>query len=216
MVTRTFRRLDEDRQTAVLAAILDEATAKGPAAVNIKEVARRAGVSVGALYGYFGSRDGMLSFATEVCVRSMTEMLDHYGPALAAMPVREALMAYVTGGIEWGRSVPGLAAFFARGAYQGDPDVLERLVHPIADALRETIGLILKAAADRGEVRSDLDLDAVTRIVHALTIAVTDAQLLPYLNSYLQVLDDTIAPPRALETAIDVVLAGIQETKGRS
>ena len=210
LVTRTFRRLDPDRQLAVLTAILDEATAKGPASASIKEVARRAGVSVGALYAYFGNRDGMLSFGTELCVRSMTTTLDTYGPTLAAMPVRDALLAYVAGGVAWGRAVPGLASFFARGAYQGDAEVLDRLVRPIADAMRHTIGLILAAAVDRGELRPDLDLAATTRIIHALTIAVGDVQLLPYLNTYLQVLDDAVPAERVLEAAIDLALNGIR------
>ena len=52
LVTRTFRRLDPQRQQAVLVAILDEAIEKGPAAINIKQVAERAGVAIGSLYQY--------------------------------------------------------------------------------------------------------------------------------------------------------------------
>lgn len=36
-VTRTFRRLDPERQQAVVHAILEEATEKGPTAINIKK-----------------------------------------------------------------------------------------------------------------------------------------------------------------------------------
>jgi AcrR family transcriptional regulator len=50
IVTRTFRRLDPDRQEAVFNAILEEAIEKGPASLNIKEIARRAGISIGSLY----------------------------------------------------------------------------------------------------------------------------------------------------------------------
>src|SRR3989304_4680797 len=57
-VTRTFRRLDPDRQEAVFNAILEEAAEKGPASLNVKEIARRAGGSVGSLYQYFPNRDG--------------------------------------------------------------------------------------------------------------------------------------------------------------
>ena len=39
LVTRTFRRLDPQRQQAILNAILDEAAERGPAALNIKLVA---------------------------------------------------------------------------------------------------------------------------------------------------------------------------------
>ena len=41
-VTRTFRRLDPERQQAILTGILDEAVERGPTAINIKQVAERA------------------------------------------------------------------------------------------------------------------------------------------------------------------------------
>src|SRR5665648_683227 len=127
LVTRTFRRLDPGRQRAILDAILEEAAEKGPASVSIKVIARRADVSVGALYTYFGNRDGLLAFAVEVCVRSMTQLFDASG----------------AGGLEWSRTTVGLVSFFARGADQGDPAVVDEVVRPVAEAMRATVGLIL-------------------------------------------------------------------------
>src|SRR5512137_1361834 len=89
-VTRTFRRLDPARQQAVINAILEEATQKGPASLNIKEIARRADVSVGSLYQYFPNRDGLLDFAIELAARYMTDMFEISRPYLMAMPLREA------------------------------------------------------------------------------------------------------------------------------
>ena len=209
LITRTFRRLDPDRQRAILDAILEEAAERGPTSVSIKGIARRAGVSVGALYTYFGSRDGLLAFAVQVCVRSMTQLVEAAGPELAAMPVRQALTAYVTGGLEWSRTTAALVAYFARGAYQGDPAVVDEVVRPVAEAMRATIGSILAAARARGELRPGLDLEATSRVVHALTVVVCDAQLLPYLNVYVQVVGDDVAPQRALAAAVDLIMSGI-------
>jgi len=66
VVTRTFRRLDPERQQAIVYAILDVTIEKGPALLNIKKVAGRAGVAVGSLYQYFGSREGLMSFYDRV------------------------------------------------------------------------------------------------------------------------------------------------------
>lgn len=214
LVTRTFRRLDPERQEAILEAIVDEAVARGPTALNIKEVAARAGVSVGALYTYFPDREGMLAFAVELSRRFVTDAFQQYRPYLAAMPLREALVAYLAGGIEWSRAYAALVRLFARAAYQGDPELMEQLVKPIATLLREMVADILAAAAERGEVRPDLDLAAATRIVHALTIAVGDSQLLPYLNIYFQVTGEGVGEERALEALIDLVVRGLGETGG--
>ena len=62
-----------------------------------------------------------------------------------------------------------------------------------------------------GEIREDVDIEATARIIHALTIAVGDSQLLPYLNTYLQVTDEEkdVGPERALEALTGLILEGV-------
>jgi AcrR family transcriptional regulator len=208
-VTRTFRRLDPERQQAVINAILEEAAEKGPATLNIKEIARRGNVSIGSLYQYFPNRDGLLDFAIELCVRYSIGIFQEYTPVLAAMPLKEALNAYLMGGLEWGQTATGLVRFFGRAAYQGDPDLAERVVRPVASVMRETIQEIVAQAVARGEIRPGVDVEAATRIVNALTIVIGDSQLLPYLNTYLQVSDDRLPAERINASLVEFILHGI-------
>lgn len=208
-ITRTFQRLDPTRQQAVINAILEEATEKGPASLNIKEIARRAGVSVGSLYQYFPNRDGLLDFAVELCVRYMTNLFDESRPYLAAMPLHDALSAYLTVGLEWGKTEKGLVRFFGRAAYQGDPHLAGRLVRPVAEAMREITLAMLEGAVQRGEIRPNLDLEAASRLVNGLMILVGDSQMLPYLNTYFQITDDGVSQERILETLVPFILKGL-------
>jgi AcrR family transcriptional regulator len=209
LVTRTFRRLDPERQQAILFAILDEAAEKGPSGVNIKQVAARAGVSVGSLYTYFPNRDGMLAFAVHLCVCSVTDSMDQLRPYLLEMPLKEGLALYLSGGIEWSRAYAALLRLFARAAYHGDPELSETLVRPIATAFRQLVRDLLAQALQRGEIRADLDLEATARILNALTIAVGDSQLLPHLNNYFQVTDPGMPSERVLEAAVALVCEGV-------
>ncbi|MFZ5821810.1 MAG: TetR/AcrR family transcriptional regulator [Chloroflexota bacterium] len=208
-VTRTFRRLDPERQQAVLQAILDESAEKGPADLNIKRVAGRAGVSVGSLYQYFGSRENLLAFTVELGVRMMTDLFAMSRPYLLEIPLREALTAYLTYGLEWSRTQPGFVHFFGRAAYQGNPQLAEAVVRPVATAMRGVVQDLLAAAVQRGELRPDLDVEAAARVVNLLTIAAGDSQLLPYLNNYFQVTDESMLVERVVSTLIDLVMNGI-------
>ncbi len=209
IVTRTFRRLDPDRQEAIFNAILEEAVEKGPASLNIKEIAHRAGVSVGSLYQYFPNRDGLLKFAVELCTRSTIAMFQEYKPIMAAMPLKEAISAYLMGGLEWGQTAMGLVRFFGRAAYQGDPDLAERVVRPIATVMRETMQEILTQAQARGEIRREIDIDSVTRVLNALMIVIGDSQLLPYLNTYFQISDETVPFERVSDALLEFIQNGI-------
>jgi TetR/AcrR family transcriptional regulator len=210
-VTRTFRRLDPARQVAVVNAILEEAGEKGPNAVNIKEIAHRAGVSVGSLYQYFGNRRGLLGFAVALCVRYTVSLFEQFGPSLAALPLRDALRAYIMGGIEWSETERGLVRFLCRAAYEGDPGMTDSVVRPVAEVMLETTQMVLSQAADRGEVRRDVDLDAASRVVNALLIAVGDSQLLPYLNQYSRVTDGDMPLERVVDALIELLEDGLTD-----
>jgi AcrR family transcriptional regulator len=209
LVTRTFRRLDSTRQQAVLQAILDEAAEKGPADIKIKEVARRATVSVGSLYQYFGNRENLLAFAVELGVRMITDLFEMSRPYLLEMPLREALTAYLTYGLEWSGTQQGFVQFFGRAAYQGDPQMAEKVVRPVATAMHTVMQDMLSAAAKRGELRRGLDVEAAARVVNVLTIAVGDSQLLPYLNNYFQVTDKSMPLERVVNALVDLIMSGI-------
>ncbi len=214
-ITRTFRRLDPQRQMAIIEAILDEAALAGPTAINIKKVAQRAGVSVGSLYTYFPHRDGMLAFAVELGVRIVTDSFNQYRPYFVTLPLREALKGYLVGGVEWSAAQAGFLRLFARAAYQGDAQLAETLVTPIAAILLDMVREILQQAMLRGEIRPDVDLDAASRLVHAFTIAAGDSLLLPYLNRYFQVTGDDITTERMVEALIELICRGIEATPSK-
>jgi AcrR family transcriptional regulator len=208
-VSRTFRRLEPGRQQAIINAILDEAFEKGPASLNIKEVARKADVAVGSLYQYFSKREGLLDFAVELCTLYMSRLFDVTGTYLAEMSLADALRAYLSVGIDWGHSESGLVRFFGRAAYQGDPDLAKSVVRPVAEAMRKTVRGILERAASRGEIDPDQDLEAAARLINGLTIVVGDSQLLPYLNTYFQITDETVSAQRILDALVPFILKGL-------
>lgn len=211
LVTRTFQRLKPRRQAAVLGAILDEATEKGPNALNIKQVAQRAGVSVGSLYQYFNNRDGLLAFTVALCVRFVTDSFNSFRPFLSQLSLREALTAYLLGGVEWSAMQIGMVRFFARAAYHNDSHLSETVVRPIANTMREMVGEILAQGAACGEIRTDVDVEAATRIIHALMITVGDSQLLPYLNIYFQLTSESVSEEQIVNSLIDFILHGIAD-----
>jgi len=209
LVKRTFRRLDPERQTAVIRAILHMAEQRGLAHVNIKDVASSAGVSVGSLYQYFGNRERMVDFAIALIRAHMETVLAAAGAQLLELPLREALFAYIQGGCDWVSHEMAMMRLFAKAAYQGDERLDTELVTPIALAMRQFVRHLLDAARKRGELRPELDLDEAARLVHAFTVVLGDARLLPHLDHYLQLAQTEQRGPSALMATIDLILNGL-------
>jgi AcrR family transcriptional regulator len=208
-VTRTFRRLDPERRQAVLDALFEEAAEKGPGRLNIKQVAERSGASIGSLYQYFGSRENLLRFLVKIAVGSMVELLRVSMVSLRGLPIREALRYYIVEGVRYSQSQKSLTRFLTLSAYQGDEEIGKAVVQPIAVVMRETVRDLLKAGIARGELRSDIDLEAASRAVNVLTIGMGDSQLTPYLNTYFQVTDDKVSFERTVDAALDMILRGL-------
>jgi hypothetical protein len=83
------------------------------------------------------------------------------------------------------------------------------MVKPIGTTMRSIVHEMLAAAVARGEVRSDIDLEATTRAVNAALIAIGDSQLLSYLNNYFQVTDKKVSAQRVTEALVALILRGI-------
>jgi len=210
IITNTFLRLNPSRREAIVTGILEEAAFKGPTKLNIKEAARRAGVSVGSLYQYFNHREGLLDFAIEITTKQMVAAFSEFKPYLSEKPLHEALSAYLQGGDEIAKEYTGYVQFFASAAYQGDPVLTERVVRPVAQAMLEMTRAILEKARSRGEVRSGIDFEATVRLVNTLVIAVYDAQFLSHLNTYYQLTDKNIKRERILESMLDLIESALR------
>jgi AcrR family transcriptional regulator len=209
-VTRTFRRLDPEKRQAVLDALFEEAAEKGPSRLNIKQVAERSGASIGSLYQYFGSRENLIRFFTKIAVDSMVAMLRMSPSYYRGMPVRRALRSYILDGIRLCRSQKSLTRFLTLSAYQGDDQTGKSVVRPIAVVMREVVRGILQDGISRGEIRPDLDLEAASRAVNALLIALGDSQITPRLNTYFQVSDKDVPFERTLDTALELIFRGME------
>lgn len=207
-ITRTFRRLDAEKQHSIITAIMDEASESGPADLNIKQVAARSNVAIGSLYQYFGSRENLLEFALELLVRETVALFESYTAELAALPLREALAAYLGGGVEWGQEELGMLRLFGKAAYQNAPGLEDKVVRPIATALKGMMRAMLLAARERGEIRPEVDLEAATRLINTQIIALGDALLFPQLNAYYQLYDEEMSRERILNSLLDMLENG--------
>lgn len=214
LLTRTFRRLDPKRMDAVLRAVCEEAYSAGGNELNIKKVAERAGISVGSLYQYFGSREGMVRASASLVAESLAAELDAYRGQLAALPLREGLRLYLEAGMEWARTESGFLRFFGSAAYssatEGDAEELKRrLVRPVALSLQAMIRTLVETAAARGELRSGIDVEAAARMANAILIILGDAILIPSLNEYFLLYDAERGPDELLAQYLDILESGI-------
>lgn len=147
-----FRRRKADRPTEIVQAALAVFAEKGFAGARLDEIAARAGVSKGALYLYFATKEEMFRAVVEQAVRPNLALVQNMATAEMPFPdlarTTARLMAHVAATSPLGGIVKMVIA--EAGNF---PELAriwyERTISPVLEVL---VGVIARAQA-RGELR---------------------------------------------------------------
>ena len=209
-VTRTFRRLEPQRQAELVDEVLKEALRTGSRGVAVRTIAARVGISTATLYTYFEDRDTMLEFATRLALRiSFMAASEEFDPGVSAT-VGENLRHHLSTDLDYVATHWSISKYCWESGYRGEVDASRSVLEPVANVMRSRIRRLLAQAEERGELRDDLDTDAVCGVVNAIMLVVADARFVDYLNDYLQLYPtDGTGPEETIAIAIDIITRGI-------
>jgi AcrR family transcriptional regulator len=156
-------RADARRNHGRLLAEARDAFLEHGADAPLEDIARRAGVGIGTLYRHFPTRQAL----QEAVYRDQIEMLCTRAYELAeTLPPGEALA-------EWMRFFTG-HAFTKRGLMQTLKAVIDLRSDLFAlchGEIRTAAGKVLAEAQEAGTARSDVTVDDLLKLTHAISVA---------------------------------------------
>jgi AcrR family transcriptional regulator len=152
---RNYERLLEAARAAF--------TEHGPDA-SLEDIARRAGVGAGTLYRHFPNRDALL----EAVFRTRVEELCAEADELLTHPsARTGLAIWLRAVVLHSTTYRALAASLMAAML----DEGSELTSACHDAMRAAGAALLTRAQEAGEVRADVDISTVLRLVNAVAWA---------------------------------------------
>ena len=72
--TRMFLQLDTEKQQRVLEAAIDEFAERGYEKASMNTVVKKAGISKGALFKYFGNKSGLFAFVYRIALNHVKRL----------------------------------------------------------------------------------------------------------------------------------------------
>lgn len=156
------RPRSEEAHRAALAATVDVLLDSGVEGLTLDEVAARSGVAKSTLYRHFGSKEELLARAASSCI------IEHPTPDTGSL---EEDILFLFGRYDETEEAQRLPRLFPLLIDAGlrDPKVQE-VVDALVAERRRPIQTVLQLAQLRGEIGTDLDLDAaIATIVGPLT-----------------------------------------------
>jgi AcrR family transcriptional regulator len=150
------------RQAAIVAAALRLASATSPPLITTAEIAAQVGVSQGAVFKHFPSKDA-------IWVAAMGWVRTHLLSALQAAAGRaaaplEALQAVFKAHLRFVVAHPGVPRVIFHELQNPQDTAVKREVRTLLQAYRRLLLQLLDDAAQRGELASDVDPEAAATL----------------------------------------------------
>ena len=152
----------ETRQAEIVAAALRLAQDSSPAAITTTDLATAVGLSQGALFKHFASKEAVwlaaMTWVAEHLLGSLNEAAQQADTPLEALRrVFEAHVDFVV-------TYPGVPRVIFHELQQPVDSPLKQQVRGLMQAYRQLLLRLLEAAVQRGDVAADLDVPAAVTL----------------------------------------------------
>jgi AcrR family transcriptional regulator len=165
----------QKRSRDTVRAIL-EATARilvddGLEAATTNRIAKDAGVSIGSLYQYFGSRDAIVAALAQQHADEMLALLTEHAGVIAVLSPKQAVEAFVAAMIRAHRTAPELHVALMQQLFSEGPAAIQAVHDPSRRIVRAWL------EQNRERVRPT-DLDAAAFLLTTTVEAAIHAQII--------------------------------------
>jgi AcrR family transcriptional regulator len=144
----------EERRNAILAAALEEFTARGYEGARLDDVAKRAGIAKGTIYLYFADKETLFQELVRSMVHPVLGMLDKMrGIDIPARMLVEGLLGTFVREVYGTRRKDLIRLILNEGPRF--PAIAEFYYHEVIERVLRIIRPILARAAERGELPND-------------------------------------------------------------
>jgi TetR/AcrR family transcriptional regulator len=169
MITETpgtaSRLPSETRQVAIIDAVLRLSAARSPGLITTAEIASALGLSQGALFKHFSSKEAIwLAVAERVASGLLETISEAASSANAASAPRAALRAIFLAHVGFFIDHPGVPRFIFHELQRETDSPVKQCLRGLLASYRQLLARVLNAAALRGELDERLDHQAAASL----------------------------------------------------
>lgn len=184
-VTKSPRRADAQRNHDVILSAARAAVTERGANIVLEDIARNAGVGIGTLYRHFPTRQDLLEAAF---LDEALELRDRAAVLATSESALEALVSWLRFQLDFGAHGRSMGAAVMNAKHTEGSEIQLACI-----SMREAGTVLLSRAQDSGEVKLDIDLIDVLRLMGGIVMA-----------------NENSPDPDRVDRMFDVVIAGIR------
>jgi len=155
MISRTAYLSADERREVTVETVIDLAAEQNPTDITTGAIAKRMGVTQGALFRHFPSKDAILQAVMEWVSERLLTRIDKATSA-AASPL-DALEAAFTAHIEFISEHPGVPRMLFGELQRSEQTVAKRMAHTLIQRYGDRLGRLVAEGKEGGELAATLD-----------------------------------------------------------
>ncbi|MBI3712567.1 MAG: TetR/AcrR family transcriptional regulator [Burkholderiales bacterium] len=156
----------EDRRAATVSAVVELASEHNPTDITTAAIAAKMGVTQGALFRHFASKDAVLSAVMEWVSARLLGRLEAAADGLSQAD--QALEAMFMAHIQFIVEHPGVPRLMLGELQKSGDSLPKRLARTLSQAYRSRLSDKLKLGVEQGIFRADLDIEASTTLLFGM------------------------------------------------
>jgi AcrR family transcriptional regulator len=157
------RRADAQRNYVAILATTRAAVAERGGDIVLEDIARDAGVGIGTLYRHFPTRQDLLEAAF---IDEAVELRQRAVDLSAAPATFDALISWLRLQLDFGAHGRSMGAAVMNAKHTEGTEIQMACVQ-----MREAGEVLLRRAQESGEVRSDVEMVDILRLMHGIVLA---------------------------------------------
>lgn len=150
-----FLRIEEGKRARILSIAVEEFATNGFAGASVNRIAREAGISIGALYKYFATKDDLFLYIIDFAAERIAAYVDAIlNEDIRLLSKIEKLLRLAQ---RYSEEDPALIRLYSSVMAENDSARAEMIAGHLEGITAETYTALLRDAQEKGEVRSDIE-----------------------------------------------------------
>lgn len=167
-VTTTFRKLDPDKKARLYRTALNAFSLSVFDRVSFDSIAEGAEVSKGSLFQYFGNKENLLRFVSEIYLDDYSRYWQEYVSNEHAVRARDRLTDFFSAQYDFWQESRREFAFYLKMLYENDRVLTSAFADRIRQIQTTYLAGIIMRGSETGEIRRDIESSRMAPVLLAV------------------------------------------------
>jgi AcrR family transcriptional regulator len=184
MVPReTFKNLESDKQQRILDTAVEEFSSHGFRQASVNRIVQRLGIAKGSIFQYFGTKEGLFEVVFDHAVELVRRSLRQVKQQTVETDFFERIRRSLNAGVDFIDRHPAFYKIYLKMIFQEDFPLRAEFLQQVHLFSAEYLRPVVEAGVARGDLRSDLDVDAAVFFLDALMDRFLQAYCVSFLDA---------------------------------